>query len=857
MEEILVRLGIEPDKSLNEIKDILEDKQLDVLSKLDVLQARSVHNERDKLLEEELLQEIEQIEEGLHRINKTIKQMSVGLSVTKTLSNSSDEVTKSTKDESKEVEETSNESDTSFALDMEEYEEKDIEFIFDKATRLVDNPKDETDYKKAIVLYNKIIRLGGICGVSGIARMLLHGIGVEKDEDKAYSLIEEAAESGEAYALYLLGMLEPPNKIPKFLRKNRTNSYQLTHRDSTKICFWKSAVQGCPNGQNALARYYLSDINNVTDYNYGISLLKSAAMKNYAVAESNLSKIYMKEDPSLADEYLIKAANHGHTASQVKVGEKYLASKDPKVIEEGKNLILKADFKGNSRAKYLLGYMYQFGIGVEKDKKEALQYYMDASDMDEIDALNKLGWMYYNGDGIKRDVSKFMDFLSKAADNGHIDAAFNLGDIHRSGSDGVDINNSEAFRLYKQAAEGGHKNAQYRLGLAYLNGIGVKTNKDEALHWIEKAIENGSIDAYYAMGLYTLYYNNDTRIAKEYFIKAIKNDCIDGNHGLAILYSDTKYRELNLISAYKYYKLAGRDYKGELDNFIIERSKKKDTESFELVKYAAEDNPSYMILLGHMYENREEASVIALTSAYHCYKISGSKGRKELERMILHWGARNGTGCFKFINGLANENDPFIFKAIANMHYNGLGTNKDYKEAYRYYKLAEHAYKEEYNNFIESIAQEDSLECFILLKRISEEGNSLAMKYLGDMYFHGLGTDKNYSEANQYYKKAYEGKLQGVDFVALFSKVEDAIFRDMTYAEAVKMLETSSFQKGIDALLKLANENYSDAQITVGKLYMNGYRISKDNNKAMSYFKMAQSLNHPDAKKYMEELRHK
>src|SRR5256885_1364670 len=116
--------------------------------------------------------------------------------------------------------------------------------------------------------------------------------------------------------------------------------------------------------------------------------------------------------------------------------------------------------KGDMEACYNLGKYYEYGIGVEENKSEAINLYKKAAEYGNLDALFKLGNFYSNGTG-------------------------------------VEFNDEEAFGFYKEAAIKGHKAAQNKLGVIYENS---KEKKIKACYWYKKsAAGNGYNLAYYNM----------------------------------------------------------------------------------------------------------------------------------------------------------------------------------------------------------------------------------------------------------------------------------------------------------------------------------------------------------------------
>lgn len=84
--------------------------------------------------------------------------------------------------------------------------------------------------------------------------------------------------------------------------------------------------------------------------------------------------------------------------------------------------------------------------------------------------------------------------LMQLADQGDADAQYKLGVMYGDGL-GVKQNSAEAVRWYRKAADQGHVDAQLNLGAAYSFGFGVKGNSAEAVRWYRKAADQGHADA--------------------------------------------------------------------------------------------------------------------------------------------------------------------------------------------------------------------------------------------------------------------------------------------------------------------------------------------------------------------------
>ncbi|WP_344301739.1 tetratricopeptide repeat protein, partial [Streptomyces murinus] len=78
-----------------------------------------------------------------------------------------------------------------------------------------------------------------------------------------------------------------------------------------------------------------------------------------------------------------------------------------------------------------------------------------------------------------------------AADQGHADAQFNLGVWHVDGQRAPQ-DYTEAMRWYRLAADQGHADAQFNLGVMHINGQGVPQDYITMHMWFNLAAVNGN-----------------------------------------------------------------------------------------------------------------------------------------------------------------------------------------------------------------------------------------------------------------------------------------------------------------------------------------------------------------------------
>lgn len=124
----------------------------------------------------------------------------------------------------------------------------------------------------------------------------------------------------------------------------------------------------------------------------------------------------------------------------------------------------KAATKGNSRAMFLLGYMYENGEGVPIDLAKAASYYKAAADNGNRSAQHNLGCFYYLGNGLNKNYQFAFEYFLKAAQQGKADSMKNVGVMYELGQH-VAQNYQKALEWYKKARENGDCDAgeYYRL----------------------------------------------------------------------------------------------------------------------------------------------------------------------------------------------------------------------------------------------------------------------------------------------------------------------------------------------------------------------------------------------------------
>lgn len=117
----------------------------------------------------------------------------------------------------------------------------------------------------------------------------------------------------------------------------------------------------------------------------------------------------------------------------------------------------------------------------------------------------------------------------------------------------------EALKYLGKSAKEGSSQAQYTIGMMYLEGKGMKTNPEDAAYWFRKAAQNGHAPSQLQIGncfAEGIGVQPDQRIAAEWYWRAA-----EGGNPVAALYVARAYRDgkgmqQDMGRARKYFRMA-------------------------------------------------------------------------------------------------------------------------------------------------------------------------------------------------------------------------------------------------------------------------------------------------------------
>lgn len=389
------------------------------------------------------------------------------------------------------------------------------------------------------------------------------GLGVSQSYEKAFSCYLKAYEKGEKNlaTAYIANCYELGQGVDKSVEKakefyrifkdrfnNTPNDYEMLAaqtKDEEKrfrylqkafLCYKANAEFGDPDSLNRLsycyrkglgvqpskelADHYVQLADKLNDAELNFIELKEKADLGDAEAQFEVANCYLsgKGTPLLtlqAKQYYILAASQGNALANYKLGFQY----DFEVFEDEDHYALAAKSyriaaeKGIGDAMIRLGYLHQYGLGVEKSPEKAVELYLKALQQDYLTfhtgiyGCALIACCYENGVGIpiSSDTSRFYYKLCADLLNSKKNAQKLIEEFEQLGWDFLEMKRKrlhaserffrcmqKAFLYEKALASYEDPEALFKLAYYYELGQGVLQSDIEAIRYYLMAIEKGS-----------------------------------------------------------------------------------------------------------------------------------------------------------------------------------------------------------------------------------------------------------------------------------------------------------------------------------------------------------------------------
>ena len=296
------------------------------------------------------------------------------------------------------------------------------------------------------------------------------------------------------------------------------------------------------------------------------------------------------------------------------------------------------------------------------------------------------------------------------------------------------------------AAREAEANEYYELGRAYLYGLnGTEINLATAYDNFEKAVELGKADANFYLGLLYMEYSypkQNDEMAKSYYKKCEGNPY--ANINLGFFYADENDAEADVTKAEEIYQT------------VIEQGC---VEGYIGKAFMEEDYDTKLEYFNKVVEEGTEPFYIALAMNEIGYMYQEGMGVEQDYAKALEW-----------LEKAADLGNSSAMNNIGYSYYYGNGIEQDYAKALEWLEKAADLGNSSAMDWIGSIYREglgveqDYTKALEWYEKAADLGNSNAMTWIGLIYRDGLGVEQDYAKALEWYEKAADlGNTSGMN----------------------------------------------------------------------------------------------
>ena len=255
---------------------------------------------------------------------------------------------------------------------------------------IMENNETDKDDMEGVSWYKKASEKGDIIAMNNLAFMYAYGNVVEQDYTEAMKLFKQAADGGNNASMINIGY-----------------------------------------------NYEFGECGQQIDLEEALKWYKKAKEDNYDSAEESVQRV-LKTMYEIAQNYRI--GDNGYEKNEEEAIKYY------KIVAEDGDA--ENDFERSSC--YFLGLIMEDNE-TEEDDIEAVSWYEKAIQKGSLGAANNLALMYEYGEGVTKDYKKAMELFKQAADGGNSTAMINIGYNYEFGECGQKMDLKKALKWYKKA----------------------------------------------------------------------------------------------------------------------------------------------------------------------------------------------------------------------------------------------------------------------------------------------------------------------------------------------------------------------------------------------------------------------
>jgi len=369
------------------------------------------------------------------------------------------------------------------------------------------NRKQECDHDEAARLFRMSADLGFTEAMVELAICYREGWGVVKNETTSIEHFTRAADKGHMLASFAVGQhfakIGDKDQAAKYFLTAHEEYHDLAVRyhngedvDFPVVEMEKDTEMDELYTTGEKLMYGTEDTS--ADPEGALEYLLAAADKGHTKAQFEVGMAHATgtgtdKDMQTAFRFFKLAADQGHSASQAFVGETYL--EEPVDMEKALLYLDLAAYQGNAAAQRNLGYLHATGNGMPQDMERAVICFRDAAAQEDYQALSVLATCYITGAGVEKCEDTARELALHADELGYHEALYVAGQVYEKGVDlfghEVPKNMSKAVEFYHRAAERGNPDALYSLGGCYYMGNGAEKDTVKAKEYLRRAVKAG------------------------------------------------------------------------------------------------------------------------------------------------------------------------------------------------------------------------------------------------------------------------------------------------------------------------------------------------------------------------------
>lgn len=545
---------------------------------------------------------------------------------------------------------------------------------------------------EAIKYYGQSVAQFDLRAEYNLGLLYLEGQTGKPDYQQALGWLTDAAFKGSADAQYVLGQL-----------------FSKGYRDAS------GALVIEPDLEQATAMYYLGAANRHARSQFRLAeLLSRESTASFTVTQK-------EERFKLLQSLYSHASEAGVEGARVPLAFFQAMSRDSKAQQQAFEVASENEGK-NSLAAFLLGLLYDRGIGTDASRSKATKYYERAeqlpvtsfilgtyaaadNDLEKAQSLlsaadqAKFSYAPLNVAILqKKQGQNFLPKLIEARSLGNNRASLLLADYYLTQNTN-EAQLLEARDIYQQVADKGDKDAQLKLAYMYENGLGGPVDMREAAQWFEKSARSGQAVAQYRLGRIHQLGRLNTQpnyVQAKYWYQQAMQQYVPAAVALGFVYDTVNDNYKNALRAYELAAVKGDSIAQFNAGLIYEKGKGIPVDYHKAQSYyttaAEKGHIQAMVQLAGLYFNG----------------VLGSRDEKE----ALRWYQK-----------AADAKDREALYYLGLFSETGIGMDLDYKAAQKYYQAS------------------------------ASHGDAQAMLALARLYQYGQGVDKNYQEAEVLYKE--------------------------------------------------------------------------------------------------------